>query len=60
MGAVEPTRRKEPVPCRDCGEPLWFAYEYLCDVCLTIAYLHFRHAMNWPLDEADKKRLGLK
>lgn len=30
-----------------------------CKVCGMIAYLNFRHVMNWPLDAEEKKRLGL-
>lgn len=43
--------------CEQCDEPADSGR--LCKVCGTIAYLIFRHAMDWPLDEADKKRLGL-
>jgi hypothetical protein len=59
MGAVDPGKRKIPVICPKCGEEIWEPYAYTCNVCFVIAYLEFRHVMNWPLDAQDKRRLGL-
>lgn len=51
--------RDEPEPCPECGTPMWGVYDALCQVCAVISYLKFRHAMDWPLDDDDKRRLGL-
>jgi hypothetical protein len=59
MGAVDPGLRKSPEPCPECGEPVWEMYATLCNPCHVIGYLQWRYVMNWPLDDADKKRLGL-
>ena len=62
MGALDTSMlyRKKPAQCPTCGEwELWHYHAGQCDVCFTVSYLVFRHAMNWPLDSADKKRLGL-
>ena len=61
MGAIEkPGPRRKPVPCHGCGTPLWEPYSAQCDHCHMVSYLVFRHAMDWPLDEQDFIRLGLK
>lgn len=49
----------EPKPCPKCGADVWDVYGHYCDHCSMIEYLIWRHAMNWPLDDDDKKRLGL-
>lgn len=60
MGAVKAKLiLDEPTQCPQCGAEVWDVYANFCKVCGTIAYLVFRHAMNWPLDDNDKKRLGL-
>jgi ribosomal protein L37E len=60
MGAVDTKLIKDkPDPCPRCGEDVWDVYANVCKVCATIAYLEFRFAFNWPLTDADKKRLGL-
>lgn len=52
--------RDNPGDCTRCGKPeALYVLSPLCDVCNVIVYLEFRHAMNWPLDDIDKKRLGL-
>lgn len=59
-GLKDEIYRKKPGKCEICGamEARYLVHN-LCDVCATVEYLKFRHAMNWPLDESDKKRLGL-
>jgi hypothetical protein len=49
----------EPRPCPQCGADVWDVYGHYCDVCSMIEYLKFRHALNWPLTDEDKQRLGL-
>lgn len=57
---VAAVTRDKKVPCQDCGEvTVWHINMGSCDVCFVIAYLKFRHAWGWPLDDLDKKRLGL-
>lgn len=52
--------RDEPVPCTKCDVGLArYTMDELCDVCHMILYLEFRYVWNWPLDDVDKKRLGL-
>jgi hypothetical protein len=60
MGAIESPVRRKPVPCFGCGEPIWETYNAQCDHCHMVGYLIFRHAVDWPLDEYDMVRLGLK
>lgn len=45
--------------CPNCKGPVEPGQMNYCKVCATIAYLEFRFAFNWPLTDADKKRLGL-
>ena len=60
MGALNAVlKRSKPVPCNQCGQPVTDLYTGNCDVCRVINYLTFRHAVGWPLDNDDKKRLGL-
>lgn len=60
MGVPKPQKLKKPVQCNDCGADIWEPMTPLCPPCTTVHYLKFRHAMNWPLTEQDKERLGLK
>jgi hypothetical protein len=43
----------------NCKGPVEPGQVNYCKVCVTIAYLEFRFAFNWPLDDNDKRRLGL-
>lgn len=47
MGALESPRRREPVPCNECGTELWEAYAALCDDCHKVAYETFLKVMGW-------------
>jgi hypothetical protein len=47
MGALKTPRRREPLPCNECGTPLWEAYAALCDTCHKVAYETFLKAMGW-------------
>lgn len=59
-GLAQKIFRDKPGICAICGKPeARYVLCTLCDVCNVIEYLKFRHAMNWPLDDLDKKRLGL-
>lgn len=60
MGAVGDGFYKEPRECAGCHEITNYSwYVALCMPCFIVEYLKFRYAMDWPLDEHDKKRLGL-
>lgn len=59
MNIEMPKHKKVPTPCVKCGAPVTEILPETCEVCSMILYLEFRFEANWPLDEADKKRLGL-
>lgn len=59
-GIKEPERHPEWFTCETCKERVFEIRSNSCKRCVVIAYLTFRHAVNWPLDEAAYKRLGLK
>lgn len=50
----------EPKVCNQCGEKtVWTVYAANCQPCRALNYIMFRHAMDWPLDDEDKRALGL-
>ncbi len=59
-GIVYPVPKPERFTCETCGMTVVEVRNHSCAHCGMIAYLNFRHAFDWPLDEADMIRLGLK
>lgn len=59
-GIVYPERKPEKFRCETCGQEVYEIRNNACHYCGTIAYLNFRHAFNWPLDESELVALGLK
>lgn len=55
-----PERKPEKFVCPDCKQEVFEVRNNACRYCGVIAYLNFRAAFNWPLDEEDFIRLGLK
>ncbi len=58
-GIIYPERKPERFKCPDCGHKVFEVRNNVCKVCGMIAFLKFRHVMNWPLTAEDKERLGL-
>lgn len=59
-GIVYPERVPEDFTCEICGEEVHEIRNNACRYCAVIAHLNFRAAFNWPLDEEEFIRLGLK
>jgi hypothetical protein len=52
-------RRDEPGNCTQCGQPeAWHVYTDLCQYCVAMNFLAFRHAMGWPLDDLARRNIG--
>lgn len=55
-----PDRKPETFTCETCGQEVFEVRNNSCAYCGMIAYLNFRHVFNWPLDDTEMVRLGLK